>query len=741
MSSAIVFEVPALWFGALPLGLLLCFAAWRQWRRGLASRRVVALLVLRSLSVALLLFLAARPTRISRERDGGASRPVVVLVDRSQSMSLAEAQTTRYDRALAFLRDRLLPALKAADVPVQGMIFDQTAKAVTGEQMTSTKPEGKRTNLGAAIVEALSGPRKPLAVVALTDGSSNETADDARAMSRLATSGVPFIGVGFGSDEGVQTLSLRRLEAPVRARPKTVFNLSAEMEMVKGEPSAVAELVLFRDGQLLQKKVVKLQPGWRTWVENFEVSEPVEGEHNYNVQLLGPDLPNLKCLNDKASASVRVANEKELRVLYIQGALTWDYKFIRLALEEDPEIKLTGLTRTSNQSVFRQNVENTIELVNGFPTSIEELAPDRVVVLANLRPEDLSLQQQELLRRFCGEFGGGLLLIGGAATFDPSWENSRLEKLLPVVFSNTQFPPGTDADFHLELTPEALQNPLFRLSEDLPVQEVWRALPAFNQFGRVDSPKKGAIVWICHPSESGPRGRRVLMASQRYGAGLSAVICLQNFWRWRLAKDSDPRQFDRFWRQFFRWLAQAGKAQVSIQLADQELRPHRDIGFSLQREPQIQVAFEKDRRFLVEVADPHKRTIQSEALELTPSQPQSCRFRAEAAGLYTVRVLDSSRVLISERTLEIRESDVELEQTARSMETLAQWAALSDGLAFKVEECPQPRDLAARIKTKVEEMRRNLEVRHIVGLNVGTLSLILGGLAGEWMLRKRWALL
>jgi hypothetical protein len=86
---------------------------------------------------------------------------------------------------------------------------------------------------------------------------------------------------------------------------------------------------------------------------------------------------------------VHVSDEKELRVLYIQGALTWDYKFISLALRNDQAIKLTGLTRTSKQSVFRQNVETAGELLNGFPTSLEELAPFRVVVLSNLRPADL----------------------------------------------------------------------------------------------------------------------------------------------------------------------------------------------------------------------------------------------------------------------------------------------------------------------------------------------------------------
>src|SRR5205823_12783221 len=128
-----------------------------------------------------------------------------------------------------------------------------------------------------------------------------------------------------------------------------------------------------------------------------------EGPHNYTVQVFPPAMPSLKAVNTLANVAVQVSNEKELRILYVQGALTWDYKFINLALRTDPTIKVTGLTRTSRESVFRQNVESAGELVNGFPSSLEELAPFRVVVLSNVRPADLTSAQQEILARFCSD--------------------------------------------------------------------------------------------------------------------------------------------------------------------------------------------------------------------------------------------------------------------------------------------------------------------------------------------------
>src|SRR6185369_9380356 len=213
------------------------------------------------------------------------------------------------------------------------------------------------------------------------------------------------IGIGFGSDAGVRTLTLREIEAPSHVSTKTTFTISAQLEIVNAEEVPAFDLLLFRDGQLHQRKTVAPGKGSRTWLEGFQVSEDEQGVKNYAIQLMPPSLQNLKCVNMLANASVRVSDEKELRILYIQGAMTWDYKFIGLALRNDQTIKMTGLTRTSKQSIFRQNVESAGELLNGFPTSVQELAPFRVIVLSNLHPADLTTAQQEVLTKFCGELG------------------------------------------------------------------------------------------------------------------------------------------------------------------------------------------------------------------------------------------------------------------------------------------------------------------------------------------------
>ncbi|HEX3799347.1 MAG TPA: hypothetical protein VH413_11670 [Verrucomicrobiae bacterium] len=738
----LTFDFPIAWAVGLPLALLMLAlsVAW-QLRRGQTWQRVTAIAALRGVALLLLIGLAARPVWVAREKTPPANRSVVLLMDRSESMSLQDGSRSRYQQALDFTREQLLPALNEAHQPVQAMLFAHDAESADGDHLAAAAPDGKRTNLGGAIVQALANPNEPpLAVIALTDGAANENDDNNRALTSLLESGVPFIGLGFGNDLGVQTLSLRRVEAPGLVSPKAAFDVSAELEMINTQNLPDFDLLLLRDGLACQQKSVQPGRGSRMWQESFSITEDKEGAHNYEIRLVPPSVPGLKCVNTSGSAAVRVSTEKELRALYIQGALTWDYKFIGMALRDDPSIKLTGLTRTSKQSIFRQNVESSGELINGFPATIEEIAPFRIIVLSNIRPVDLTVAQQEMLARFCGELGGGVLMIGGAGTFDGSWQGSRLEQLLPVVFAARTGVEGLDRQFHLQLTDDALRNPVFQISDGKSAREAWAQLPAFTQYGRVDAAKPGAQIWAQHSSDEGPNGHRILMAAQTYGAGKSAIICIQNFWRWRLAKDSDPQQFDRFWKQLFRYLGDAGSQDISIHLADQDLHPDMDVQIILEKQPNPQNVTNSSGKFTVHVENEYKEMLATQTLDLEPGHPHDFKFHAAKAGTYTISVVNAQSVPAGTRTIEIRGVNVEFQNTARDMETLKQWASVSGGLALKVEECPNGKDLVRQIKTRIIEAQRTKSVHQPAGMNGWTLLTLLGCLGSEWILRKRWGL-
>ena len=175
------------------------------------------------------------------------------------------------------------------------------------------------------------------------------------------------------------------------------------------------------------------------------------------------------------------------------------------------------------------------------------------------------------------------------------------------------------AAFRLRLAPAALSHPVFRITDNTSQDAAWASLPPFTHAAAIESVKPGAQVWCVHSSSQGPTGQpAVLMAQQRFGAGVSAVIGVQTFWRWRLGRDSAiPQAFDRFWRQLLRYLAEAGREDVLIRVLDQQLTPGTEVRLMIERQPDP-TAKSAAQEYRVRIADPEKQTVSESNVQLVP---------------------------------------------------------------------------------------------------------------------------
>jgi hypothetical protein len=266
-------------------------------------------------------------------------------------------------------------------------------------------------------------------------------------------------------------------------------------------------------------------------------------------------------------------------------------------------------------------------------------------------------------------------------------------------------------------------------------------LPAFSDYASVDAVKPGARVWAVADAPGGSASPAVLIASQRYGAGLTAVVCMQNLWRWRLAQEANPQHFDRFWQQFLRYLGEGSRDNVVLRLPDQQLEPRGDIHVVVERRPDPRPGSNTGEPYRLQVTDADKKTVADHALVLAPGQSAEATFRVAEPGLYQLSVLDRSGAVSAHRSLDIREIDNELEYTARDMENLRQWAHLSGGVALRFEDCESASQLVERIRASGEQPLRRLPIRRPLGINGWVLGMLLGCLCTEWAARKRWGLL
>jgi len=314
--------------------------------------------------------------------------------------------------------------------------------------------------------------------------------------------------------------------------------------------------------------------------------------------------------------------------------------------------------------------------------------------------------------------------------------------LLPVTFESTPGVSGLDRPFHMVVTDEALQTAAFQITDPQTNRAAWAQLPTFGQYGRVADAKPGAVVWARHEEDSNASGKRILAASQRYGAGLSAVICIENFWRWRLAKDANTQQFDRFWQQLFRYLGQAGGKNIALSFLDEDLRLKGDAHLIVERHPDTDPGKKnnsKSDEFKISVHDPAGNLVLDQKCELVPARPMNLSFHTESEGVYVADVTDATGVEIVTRSIELRNGRIELERTARDMENLGQWASLSGGTALRLEDCDGPTIVKA-IRLAVDASENPHKRVAPAGLNPGVLTLLLLTLAAEWILRRQWGL-
>jgi uncharacterized membrane protein len=733
--SELEFQLPtAIVFGVVLVIAALIWFAVQLFRGGVDVRRVAWLLVFRIPLLVVLMLLVARPVWTSPDQTETSRDQVAILIDRSESMSVREGEQTRYEQAVNFARDVVLPAVDQTQLKIRPILFSEDAREVSGEEIATASPDGAATNLGRAIVQAVLGSESPpLVAIALTDGIVTNPADQSRAVAALVTHGVPIVSVGFGSQAGGRVVMVDGVDAPSLVEPGQSFRVAARLRAT-GQELPPLTLLLMRNGQLVDRRTIQGFAGPRTWIESFDVAADVEGTNTYTVRLMQPADSSVALATAEGAAVVRVVSSSEIRVLYVQGGLTWDYKFVSLALSSDPTIRLSGLSRTASTSKFFENVQSDVDLVNGFPSNLEDLSEFRVVVLSNLRPGDLTPHQQQLLARFCGELGGGVLMIGGPQTFNASWRNSRLEELLPVRFA--VLPATLQSErFNIRLTPAALAHPVFQLSEQSDAREAWRMLPTFSYPATVEGVKPGAEVWL--KSDSGS----VLMASQRYGNGLASVLCMQNMWRWRLARESNTEHFDRFWRQLLRFLAESGRELVTITPTDLSPSPGEEVGLLIEsRELAGESQPERSRARLI-VEDPEQQVVLDLPIELSAGGQASATFTADTSGLFTATLVGPGDRFLASREITVRDAEAELASTSRNMETLRQLAGISGGLALEAEAAD---DLPTRLDAFLDpEEQPQVEVNYALpaGVNGWMLALLLTCITGEWLCRKRWGTL
>ena len=158
----------------------------------------------------------------------------------------------------------------------------------------------------------------------------------------------------------------------------------------------------------------------RNWI-----SAHPPGNFTYTVQL--GKLPGETNLDNNRKTFSLTVHAKALKVLYVDGVLRWEGKFIREALTSDPDINVISSVRTAPPGTDRGSQGLLLP---------EALAKVDMVILGDVEATYLPAQEMDALRTWVTTKGSALLLTGGYNSFGPKgFGGSQLREILPVRFS------------------------------------------------------------------------------------------------------------------------------------------------------------------------------------------------------------------------------------------------------------------------------------------------------------------
>ena len=570
MDTSYYFAHPWPLYATVGALVVLSVVAWLLYRKvkmamPLAVRH--GLLALRIAAIVALCLCLMRPILRTLEPDARHSQ-LVVLLDTSKSMGIedqADGSASRLAVARAkLLGDKGLLAELAEHFELALYRLGPDAERV--ESLDGAEADGDRTDITAALHtvarETLQHPAA--AVLLVSDGADNgPRAADARAVE-LRRRGTPIHTIAVGGtplgDVTIQSVAVRR-----KVRIDTVVDVAVELRH-HGLDGRTVPVVLRQGDQEIERKEVVLR-GEKLGC-NFEIRPTEEGFLRYTVEV--PIQPGEIIRENNSHAFAVACARRQLRVLYMEGTQRkiegrdrWEHQYLVEALEEDKDVEVTPLFRDDVEAAREAGIGWIADPDKGFPSTKRGLYEYDVIISSDIDIEKFTGEQLAHMVAFVAEHGGGFAMVGGWTAFGSGgYDESVIDKLLPVDMDGRGDGYYDDIEFAWELTPDGWDHPIMQIDTDRERnRRIWAELPDFKGFNKVTRAKPAATTLAVHPTYRTPFGKRVILAVQHYGKGRAMAFTPDTTAGWgedfeaEWGEDGDNRYYKRFWKNAVRWLA------------------------------------------------------------------------------------------------------------------------------------------------------------------------------------------
>ncbi len=673
---------------------------------------------------------------------------VAVLVDNSASMNLPDGALgeTRSDDVRQLLLDEnegIVSGLEE-DFKIRYYAFGSEPERVADLQQT--RFDEKATNLTSALDRVLSDFKGlPLTgIVLLTDGADNSSAIPLNKAEELRSLGIPLHIVGLGQETAAQDREILDAMVSKGIEETTGAEIDVKVRSWASEPEPVTFNILAGGETVFsEKRSLKGDGKLDQFTLFFDPGEAGAREYTLQVEQATGETNTVN-----NAVNVLIDTRKDtLRVLYLEGYLRRDFKFIKRALENDQVVDFTSIARTGTGKYYRQGIKQESDLTGGFAADEEELYKYKAVILGDIEASAFSLEQLEMIEKAVRIRGSGFLMLGGRTTLEAgAYENTPVSDLLPVEIDlsrRTAFPPQfadpekspAEQGFRFAPTGDGFKNPILKLSPD-PIENEsrWREMPGLTSLNYLGAVKPGATVLAEKPADEAGE-REPLLVVQRYGKGRTATLATASTWRWQMLMEAGDTRHQRFWRQLVRWLAASAPNRVNIDLDDQRIAPGDEMPLTVRVydetfNPENAAAvrgFMKDPLGVIRELDFQR--------ELTEDGVFTASFSPPDEGLYELEVVAEGaggEIGAHARNYLVRPSNREYYDATLKRDFLQHLAEASNGFYYSPDQ-------ARTIPAGLRERRTSTSIFRAAYLwdMPFLFGLILLLLSAEWIYRRR----
>ena len=720
--------------------------------RGLRSEprraRRAVLVGLRAVAALLALFLLAEPA-LELLQTARVRNRFAILLDASRSMNFPVERDgePRAAAAGAFLSEHRAELERLSDrVDLEWYTFGADVAPVDPAEAARGVPgrAGRTDFLGAldAIGSGAGGSTRRLAgALVVSDGADNAAlaegaGPEARAKARAL--GVPVNAIAVGRS-APKDLAVERVAVDEFAFVRNTVTIDVALR-ARGFSDEEVRLVLRREGAVVASATVRLERGRDRYTVPLSFAPDETGTFVFTVA--APVFPGEAVAENNARSFVLRVIRDRVRVLLVAGRPSWDVRFLRGLLKQDPNVDLVSFF------ILRSNADDAgpqqdLSLIP-FPVAEifgEQLRTFDAVVFVDFAYAPYRGLEIERFLPALREYvrgGGALAMVGGEQSFgDGRYGETAIAEVLPVapIDGSTM----AEGELALRLTSDGKRHPVTRLAPgDAANESAWRGLPPVTAVNltRALAPGAGASILLEAPGVLVDGKAAPLVAVREVGEGRTLAVATDASWRWGfLAAESGQgnRAYLRFWNQALRWLVRdPGLAPLQVEPDAPAAEPGAPVGIEVTaRRPDWGPA--SGERVSAELVDDDGRSVaRGEAVagedgvarvELVPPGPGAYKIVARGKDGETAT-----------GAVAVRGAGPEDADAAPRPELLSALAEATGG-AFSALPGGDLPDLRLADPEVVEIGRRKSVP---VWDRWWYLAALAGVLAGEWILRRRW---